>query len=153
MKGNKFFLKGGIISGAISVCLGLIMFGSNLGYFEQDISYGGDAYTGIQNAAAEAACNVRFLNAIVTRGFAFLLISIGLIAIFYFAFQLSNATAGVQNKALDEMNSRLRQQKDASKKNSGKETQFSYVPSAQTMDSENSKDSETDNSQHEIPSL
>ena len=88
-KGSIFFPIGGIISGIISIIFGIVMFAKNVGYYESSISYGGDAYTGIQNAAAQTANNVKALSEIAKSGFAFLLIAIGLIAIFYFASKLS----------------------------------------------------------------
>lgn len=88
-KGTTFFPIGGIISGILSVIFGIIMFTKNVGYYESSSSYGGDAYTGIQNAAAQTANNVKALSEIAKMGFAFFLIALGLIAIFYFAMKLS----------------------------------------------------------------
>ncbi len=88
-RGSIFFPIGGIISGILSIIFGIIMFGKNIGYYEPSSSYGGDAYTGIQNAAAQTANNVKALSEIAKTGFAFSLIAIGLIAIFYFASKLS----------------------------------------------------------------
>ena len=88
-KGNAFFPIGGIISGILSVIFGIIMFGKSIGSYESASSYGGDAYTGIQNAAAQTANNVKALSEITKTGFAFFLIAIGLIAIFYFATKLN----------------------------------------------------------------
>ena len=88
-KGSTFFPIGGIISGILSVIFGIIMFGKNVGYYEVSSSYGGDAYTGIQNAAAQTANNVMALSEITKNGFAFFLIAVGLIAIFYFASKLN----------------------------------------------------------------
>lgn len=87
-KGSTFFPIGGIISGILSIIFGIITFGKDVGYYESSASYGGDAYTGIQNAAAQTANNVRALSEIVNTGLGFILIAIGLIAIFYFAVQL-----------------------------------------------------------------
>lgn len=84
-------LEGGIFSGFLSVLFGIIMFFLNTGYSEQSEMYGGDAYTGIQNAAAQTANNVLAMGTIVKIGFAFLLISLGLIAIFYFTMKLKKA--------------------------------------------------------------
>ena len=88
-RGSIFFPIGGIISGILSIIFGIIMFGKKIGYYESSSSYGGDAYTGIQNAAAQTANNVKALSEIAKTGFAFSLIAIGLIAIFYFASKLS----------------------------------------------------------------
>ena len=88
-KVNTFFPIGGIISGILSVIFGLRMFGKDVGGYESSAVYGGDAYTGIQNAAAQTANNVNALSEIVRDGFAFFLIAVGLIAVFYFAMKLS----------------------------------------------------------------
>lgn len=80
-KGSTFFPIGGIISGILSVIFGIIMFGKDVGYYEASSAYGGDAYTGIQNAAAQTANNVKALSEITKNGFAFFLIAVGLIAI------------------------------------------------------------------------
>lgn len=82
---NAIAACGGIISGILSFIFGIIMFAKKTGYMEFDKEYGGDAYTGIQNAAAQTASNVKNLAEATKNGFAFLLIAIGLIAIFYFA--------------------------------------------------------------------
>lgn len=94
-KGSTFFPIGGIISGILSVIFGISMFGKEVGYHENSSMYGGDAYTGIQNAAAQTANNVKALSEMVQTGFAFLLIAIGLIAIFYFALQLSKKQSSI----------------------------------------------------------
>ncbi len=88
-KGSAFFPLGGIASGILSIIFGIIMLGKDVGSYEYSEAYGGDAYTGIQNAAAQTANNVKNLSEITKNGFAFLLIAIGLIAIFYFASKLS----------------------------------------------------------------
>ena len=88
-RGRAFFPLGGIASGIVSILFGLIMLGKDVGNYVSSSAYGGDAYTGIQNAAAQTANNVRSLSEIANNGFAFLLIAIGLIAIFYFASRLS----------------------------------------------------------------
>ncbi len=75
----------GIISGVISIIFGLMMRGMDIGSYESYSSYGGDAYTGIQNAAAQTANNLMDVAEITRSGFSFLLIAIGLIAISYFA--------------------------------------------------------------------
>ena len=74
----------GIISGIISVIFGIITLGMDTGSWESSSSYGGDAYTGIQNAAAQTANNVQDLAEIVAAGIGFLLIAMGLIAVSYF---------------------------------------------------------------------
>lgn len=98
-KGGTFFPIGGIISGILSIIFGIIMFSKDIGYYEASYSYGGDAYTGIQNAAAQTANNVKALSEITKNGFGFFLIAVGLIAIFYFASKLSELSSEVQQKS------------------------------------------------------
>ena len=61
-----------------------------VGSYANNMQYGGDAYTGIQNAAAQTARNVKALATIAKDGFGFLLMAVGLIAVFYFALRLSD---------------------------------------------------------------
>ena len=88
VKGKKSAF--GIFSGILSIIFGIITLVQDTGSWESSISYGGDAYTGIQNAAATTANNVQDLAAIVATGLGFLLISIGLITIAYFSFKNKN---------------------------------------------------------------
>ena len=78
----------GMVSGALSVIFGLVMTGMSIGYWESAKSYGGDAYTGIQNAAAQTANNVQDLADIAMNGFAYLLIVLGLFMICNFLYKL-----------------------------------------------------------------
>ena len=56
---NKKLLKTfGIILGVMAIIFSFVIFGQNLGYRQGLITYGGDAYTGIQNASASAANNI-----------------------------------------------------------------------------------------------
>lgn len=80
----------GMISGILSILFGLITLSQDTGSWESSTSYGGDAYTGIQNAAAQTANNVQDLAEIVAMGFGFLLIALGLFAIFYFVTKMKN---------------------------------------------------------------
>lgn len=72
----------GIISGILSIIFGIIIKNHfyNISYI-QSTSYGGDAYTGIQNAAADTGNNIRGLFYVIHDGLVFLLIIIGLISI------------------------------------------------------------------------
>lgn len=90
-KRTGLFSIGGIISGIISIIFGIIMFQKNTGYSAYAETYGGDAYTGIQNAAVRTANNVQMLGEIVKDGLGFLLIAIGLVAVFYFALKLGKS--------------------------------------------------------------
>lgn len=76
MKKSKSILL--IVAGGISILLGLICFARNVGYPETRSIYGGDAYTGIQNAAAKTATNVVLLSQTVKFGFGSLLLVGGL---------------------------------------------------------------------------
>ena len=80
----------GMISGVLSAIFGLITLSQDTGSWESSSSYGGDAYTGIQNAAAQTANNVQDLAEIVAMGFGFLLIALGLFGIFYFITKMKN---------------------------------------------------------------
>lgn len=74
----------GILSGILSVIFSFVMFGQYNGYYTSSLSYGGDAYTGIQNAAARTANQVMHLGEIAKLGLGFLLMVLGLMAIGYF---------------------------------------------------------------------
>ncbi len=90
---NKGFLKLiaciiGIVSGLLSTVLGLITYGMSTGSYESSLSYGGDAYTGIQNAAAQGANNMLYASEILRFGFGSLLLVLGLFIIALFIFLL-----------------------------------------------------------------
>jgi len=53
----------------IAFIASMSMFDSYTGGYESNERYGGDAYTGIQNAAAQTANNVERLSTIVSEGF------------------------------------------------------------------------------------
>ena len=74
----------GALSGLLSVILGICTMGMPTGYWESSQSYGGDAYTGIQNAAAQTANNVQDLAEVAAMGLGSLLLIFGLFMIFYF---------------------------------------------------------------------
>lgn len=84
----------GMVSSVISFCLGVYLYllpfysGSYVN-FEK---YGGDAYTGIQNAAADTANNILCLNETIQIMFGILLIVIGLLSFSYFLLQLANSS-------------------------------------------------------------
>lgn len=62
--------------GLLAVILGLSAYGLKTDYYESNSAYGGDAYTGIQNAAAQTANNVRYVTeAIASVGGSILLIT------------------------------------------------------------------------------
>ncbi len=81
---------GGIISGVISIIFSFVVKGMSIGSYEWYSEYGGDAYTGIQNAAAQTANNTQDLADIVRTGlFAFLLV-FGIALICFFITRISN---------------------------------------------------------------
>ena len=82
----------GIISGLLSIILGFVVMGYSDGYYEAATSYGGDAYTGIQNAAAQTANNVEDLAAIAKFGVSSVLIVLGLAIACFFVLKLFNYT-------------------------------------------------------------
>lgn len=75
----------GALFGWLSVIFGLIMMTLDTGSWESNLSYGGDAYTGIQNAAAQSANNIMALAEIAKTGFGFMLISFGLFMVCFFS--------------------------------------------------------------------
>ena len=74
----------GIIGGFISIILGFVVSGKSTGGWEINNTYGGDAYTGIQNAAAQTANNVQRLAEIIRTGMSSALIIFGIAMIAYF---------------------------------------------------------------------
>lgn len=80
-----------VITGFVSIIAGVITgFKSNPSAIVLPETYGGDAYTGIQNAAASTANNLYDLVNIMQNCFATLLIIIGFITIFYFISKAAN---------------------------------------------------------------
>ncbi len=50
------------ILGILSIIMAITVYSGSVGYTESFKSYGGDAYTGIQNAGAQAANNIKYLG-------------------------------------------------------------------------------------------
>ncbi len=71
----------GALAGVLAVILAFVCFGKYEGYIESSKSYGGDAYTGIQNASAQAANNTYHLAEITKFAGGSILLVIGLISI------------------------------------------------------------------------
>lgn len=67
-----------VIAGIVSIGLSIHCFNMNEGEYCSDSMYGGDAYTGMQNASASAARNVKTLSKIVKSGFGSTLLVCGL---------------------------------------------------------------------------
>ena len=91
-KSNRICPIIGVIGGLISIIFGFVVSGMSTGNWESNSSYGGDAYTGIQNAAAQTANNVQDLAAILKTGMSFSLIVFGIAMIAYFGLKLSKNT-------------------------------------------------------------
>ena len=68
----------GIILGILSIVISLSVFSGSVGYYENAQKYGGDAYPGIQNAAAQTANNIKYLGETIQMGIAGLLLVQGL---------------------------------------------------------------------------
>jgi hypothetical protein len=82
----------GAIGGFISIILGFVVSGMSTGSWESNTSYGGDAYTGIQNAAAQTANNVQDLAVILKTGMSSALIIFGIAMIAYFGLKFFKNT-------------------------------------------------------------
>ena len=63
-----------VVIGAAAIILSIVAFQMNNGYHESSQRYGGDAYTGIQNAAATTANNIRYLINVCRFGFGSILL-------------------------------------------------------------------------------
>lgn len=85
-----------IIGGVISIYLGYVEMQSEVGGIASKERYGGDAYTGIQNAAAQTSENVFNLSYINKHGFGSILI-VGGIALIAFGLPVT-PTEGVRQK-------------------------------------------------------
>ena len=66
------------IIGILSIIFGIVCFNMDEGRYEMSSSYGGDAYTGIQNASANTANNVQVLTKNVNKGMGFMLLIAGM---------------------------------------------------------------------------
>jgi len=67
-----------ILVGIVSIGLSISCFNADTGDYVSRESYGGDAYTGIQHAAAETGQNVRALAKITSKGFGSVLLISGM---------------------------------------------------------------------------
>lgn len=85
----------GLLSGILSAIFGFVVFGFETGHNESSSIYGGDAYTGIQNAAAQTANNVHELAEIVKFGAGSLLLVVGIVVFCYFG---SKLTSNIKNE-------------------------------------------------------
>ncbi len=87
-KNSKVISIIGILSGIVSVIVGIFTMRGDIGVYVASKSYGGDAYTGIQNAAADTANNIRELALSINYSFGWLLIVLGIAIACYFALKL-----------------------------------------------------------------
>lgn len=87
--------KFGMIVGIAIFVLGIIFYFVNQGnYSGGNVKYeiyGGDAYTGIQNAAAQTAANILHLTDIVIKGIGCIVSSFGAVSFCYFCAKYKNA--------------------------------------------------------------
>lgn len=67
-----------ILVGIVSIGLSISCFNADDGIYVDKNYYGGDAYTGIQHAAAETGQNVRALTKLTAKGFGSILLVGGL---------------------------------------------------------------------------
>lgn len=72
-----------LILGIVSLVLCVVVFSGSVGYRESFLQYGGDAYTGMQNASAQTANNVMYLGQTIRMALAFFLAVQGLGMIFF----------------------------------------------------------------------
>jgi hypothetical protein len=69
----------GICLGVLAIVFSLVVFSGSVGYYESSQTYGGDAYTGIQNAAAQSANNIMYVGETVQMALGFFLLIQGLV--------------------------------------------------------------------------
>ena len=80
--------KFGIFVSILVLIAGIVFFFyssfGDIGSTDYNVTYGGDAYTGIQNAASQTVNNVYYLIICISKGIGILTSSIGLISLSYF---------------------------------------------------------------------
>lgn len=86
-----------IVGGIVSIILGLSIEIPSYTYTPLN-QYGGDAYTGIQNAAASTANRVGGVNKTLCLGFKYVLITAGILAMCYFALELLKSRESYTNQ-------------------------------------------------------
>ena len=85
---KKFFAVLFIVVGLLSIVLSFVAYDSYIGGYESSETYGGDAYPGIQNAAAQTANNVKTLAELVAFSTGSILLVAGLFMIVFGLFNL-----------------------------------------------------------------
>lgn len=90
-----------VIIGVVSLILSFACFGKYEGYITKDKAYGGDAYTGIQNALADVSSDIVMLNRVVKFGVGSLLLVSGLLigSVGIFGVIETNPTSATGNNA------------------------------------------------------
>lgn len=82
MVAKKIFIVLLLLTGVLSIILSFGISNSSWVAYVENITYGGDAYTGIQNAAAQTANNVKVLISTLEYGLSSILLIGGLSLIF-----------------------------------------------------------------------
>ena len=90
-----------VVVGVLSIILGFCAFGADTGYHENNNTYGGDAYTGIQNAAAQTANNLVDLADLTAFGFGSILLIGGLVLVLVGINNLSMSDLSAAKNAID----------------------------------------------------
>lgn len=96
---EKAFSVLGTISGIISIIFSIIVFCMDNGSWENSLQYGGDAYTGIQNAAAQTANNIQALCDILKIAFGAVLLVGGIVLICVFGLKMVKISEENKNAA------------------------------------------------------
>ena len=81
------------VLGLVSAVLGIVCYTRFTGSWESFKEYGGDAYTGIQNAAAQSANNITYLGDILKFGLGSILLIFGLYLLFNGIFSILDKPA------------------------------------------------------------
>ena len=94
---NTIFSLVGALSGIISIIFSIVVFGMDDGMFENSVRYGADAYTGMQNAAAQTANNVQDLCNIMKVGLGAILLVAGIVLIAHYGEKICKARKELKN--------------------------------------------------------
>ncbi|MBQ6999096.1 MAG: hypothetical protein IJN62_04835 [Clostridia bacterium] len=80
----------GLLSGFMSIIFSFVIFCMDNGSWENSLQYGGDAYTGIQNAAAQTANNIQVVCDVLRIGLGAVLFVGGMVLICIFGLKFAN---------------------------------------------------------------
>lgn len=78
----------GMLGGLISIYYSFAIKAMSTGRYEYSVTYGGDAYTGIQNAAATTANNVNDIGDLIQTGISGFLLAFGIAVFSYFLMRM-----------------------------------------------------------------